>query len=385
MIYLILAFLFCCVSKLNPPLINPMQKSPNIITFFGSDEGKVSSKAQAYFDHIKPSDELNCEIISGQADDSEQALNICLKVIEAIQTVSFFGDHKVIYLKQINFLGGNVLGESLATLEGLAQLTPYLEQFPETGVTIIISATQIDKRKSFYKLLSKIGDVHTYDAIDMSRDGWERNISPLIRKKVAQKNLKFTPDALDLFILLIGNQTRQIDVEIEKISLYLSSHVDKSTITKEIIETLVPLTRAGIVFEISRALEKQNFKKAWKLVEEQLNQLKSPIEIIRAAIIPCVRNLYYADLIKREINIASDYKQFQAQLETAPKSIQQILPRNKKGVVSAYPLFLASQNINSNANYLENLHACAQTDRLLVHSNQDSKLLLQQLIIKLTR
>ncbi len=362
-----------------------MQEGPNIITFFGSDEGQVSSEAQAYFERIKPSDELNCEIISGQADDSEQALNICLSVIEAIQTVSFFGDAKVIYLKQVNFLGDSVLGKSQATQDGIAQLTPYLEQFPQTGVTLIITASQIDKRKSFYKLLSKISQVHTYDAIDMSRDGWERNINPLIREKAAQKNLKFTPDALELFTLLIGNQTRQIDVEMEKISLYLSNQEDNSTITKEIIETLVPLTRAGIVFEISRALEQQDFKKAWKLVEEQLNQLKSPIEIIRAAIIPCVRNLYYADLINRKVNIARNYKQFQTQLETIPENIQQILPRNKKGMVSAYPLFLASQNLNPKTDYLNNLHACAQTDRLLVFSNQDSKLLLQQLIIKLTR
>ena len=63
--------------------------------------------------------------------------------------------------------------------------------------------------------------------------------------------MQFDEEALDLFVLLTGGDTRQIENELEKIDLYLG---DERQVTVEQVRELVPLSRAGVIFELGNAL-----------------------------------------------------------------------------------------------------------------------------------
>lgn len=74
---------------------------------FGTDEGRVAEEALALFNELKPADgdEFANDVVEGVADDAEGAFQICARVVEAVQTVGFFGGAKVVWLKGASFLG----------------------------------------------------------------------------------------------------------------------------------------------------------------------------------------------------------------------------------------------------------------------------------------
>src|SRR5204862_2593835 len=91
------------------------------------------------------------------------------------------------------------------------------------GVIFLISATETDKRRSFYKTLSKHAELEVIDRLDSSRAGWEEEATEIVRRRAKARKLQFDEEALDLFVLLTGGDTRQIENELEKIDTFLGS------------------------------------------------------------------------------------------------------------------------------------------------------------------
>jgi hypothetical protein len=135
------------------------------------------------------------------------------------------------------------------------------------------------------------------DKLDASRSGWEEEAGEIVRRKAKTRGLLFAEDALELFVLLTGGDTRQIDNELEKIDLYVGKD---RRVSAEEVRTLVPLSRAGVIFELGNALAACDLDRALALVRSLLDQGESAIGILLVAILPTVRNLLLAkDLMER--------------------------------------------------------------------------------------
>src|SRR5436309_3275426 len=141
--------------------------------------------------------------------------------IEALQTLPFFGSTKVVWLKNANFLGDDQKARSSAVQSALEEFSKMLDRGIGSEVTFLISATELDKRRSFYKTLLKRADVQVFDRLDSGRAGWEEEAGEIVRRHAKKRKLQFDDDALDLFVLLTGGDTRQIENELEKIDTFL--------------------------------------------------------------------------------------------------------------------------------------------------------------------
>ena len=98
-------------------------------------------------------------------------------------------------------------------------------------------------------------------------------------------------------MLLTGGDTRQIDNELEKIDTFLGK--DRG-VNAELVRELVPLSRAGVIFELGNALAARDLQLSLKLVRRLLDQGESAIGILLVAIVPTIRNLLLAkDLMER--------------------------------------------------------------------------------------
>ena len=126
------------------------------------------------------------------------------------------------------------------------------------GVTLLISATEVDKRRSFYKTLVKRAELQVFDRLDSARAGWEEEATEIVRQRAKKRKLQFDDDALDLFVLLTGGDTRQIENELEKIDTFLGK--DRS-VRVELVRELVPVSRAGVIFELSNALSARDLER----------------------------------------------------------------------------------------------------------------------------
>ena len=361
----------------------PAASEKRLHVFLGSDGARVKEAAQKCVDGLVPegAGDFGLEAIEGQADHADHAREICARAIEAIQTLPFMGGEKVVWLKAANFLGESRTGKSAAALEGQEMLLEVLKQGLPPDVSFVLSATEIDKRRAFYKGLSKLAKPTVLDRPDTRRDGWQEAVARIVREKAEGRGLRFDPGALERFVATVGEDSGQIETEMEKLDLFLGEEIRE--VDSEAVRTITSVTRAGIVWEISGAIAERNLGAAIGHVEYLLAQGENGIGIIRAAVIPEMRKLLGAALIRPHLrSIPGNYGAFQSVLEGLPDSIKGQLPRTKEGKLNAYPLFLAMRGPArySADEMVEALAKTLETDMRMVTTALDHRLLLTQLL-----
>jgi DNA polymerase-3 subunit delta len=357
----------------------------------GSDEGQVRSAAHELFHELaeNPDDEFANETIDGAAENSEAAFQICRKTSEALRTLPFFGA-KVVWLRNATILSDGVTGNAERTQEGLQLLRETLEAGLPEGIVFLLSASNPDKRRSFWKFIQSSADLRFYEKIDMGKPGWEEQVAGMVLRQAKEMGLSFASGALELFVMLVGVDSGRIANELEKLDLYLGKK--RREVTENDVREMVPLGSAGIVFEIGNAIKQGNAARAIELIDKQIAMSEkgastAAIGIIRASIIPTVRNLFMAAVLLDGQNLPfHNYSVFKTSLEKMPEKETKWLPRSKKtGAINAYPIFLAAKQASrfSLAHLREALEACARADRDLVSTTRDPRLVLHHLIVSL--
>lgn len=363
-----------------------MAETPTGYIYYGSDEGAAGAAAAAkYAELTKDTDEWGNEMIDGGVTTVDEAVEVIGRTISGLQMVNMFGGRKVIWLRGASFMGDTPSGaRSEAVQNALEGLVSALENLPP-DVFFVLSATEMDKRRVFFKKLGQLAEMSEYTRIDISKPGWESEVAALALKLARPRGLKFDNAALDLFVQRVNESTRQIANELEKLDVYLGP--ERRTVTEEDVELMVAISRHGVIFEISRAIEKQDSRLAIRLVNEQLEQGEQAVTIMRAAIVPTVRNRYCARLLLDTYKPdTSRYAAFDAALKRQPE-VSKLLPRKKDGTpASTYGLFQAAGAVSKLTlrRVKQDLQACARADRQLVSSQTDTRDVLHKLIIQLT-
>ena len=414
--------------NLQMPKAKTAATTANIYAVVGSDEAEVKRVAAELAKKLTPPEagDFGLDIIDGVVENAEQAAARIRSTIEALQTLPFFGSTKVVWLKNANFLGDTQIGRAASVQSTLEELSDLIENGVGSDVIFLISATEVDKRRSFYRSLLKRAELHIFDRLDSSRGGWEEEATEMVRSRAKKRKLKFDEDALDLFVLLTGGDTRQIENELEKVDIFLgsgagilsasrtdSSHgkpvgrggvspprvsgakmaagqtteTDVPSVTVDVVRELVPLSRAGVVFELSNALATRDLELALKLVRRLLDQGESAIGILLVAIVPTVRNLLLAkDLMERH-RLTRPHSPFQfiSAINRLSAEATDHLPRKKDGSINAYALGIAAQHAHrfETKRLIEAMQACLEANLQLVTTQLDHELILTEVVVKL--
>ena len=328
--------------------------------------------------------EFGLEIIEGGADNSDHAARIVRNTMEALQTLPFFGGGKVVWLKGASFLADNITGRAQATLSALDQLLALLNAGVPPDVQFVISASEVDKRRSFFLGLKKLASLEVFDLIDTSKPGWEEQVGQLVEQRADDYGLEFDREAMELFTALAGEDTRQIDNELEKLDLYLGT---ERRVHPDDVRAIVSQSKGGVVFELGNAIGQRQLAYALALVDQLLEENEAPIGILLAAIVPKVRNLVAAKQIeeRHRIKPGHSYGTYAAALERLPAKETARLPKKKDGSgLNVYPLFLAAKEAArfTVAELRTALEECLKANRRLVTSSLDPKIVLNQLLFR---
>jgi DNA polymerase III subunit delta len=400
------------------PKIKTTTAATNIYAVVGSDEAEVKRAAAELASNLTPPDagDFGLEVVDGAVDHAEQAAARIRSAIEALQTLPFFGGSKVVWLKNANFLGDTQIGRAAGVQSALEELSELIERGLGSDVIFLVSAIEVDKRRSFYRSLVKRAELQIFDRLDSGRSGWEEEAIEAVRRRAKKRKLQFDEDALDLFVLLTGGDTRQIENELEKIDVFLSESTGFQPVrragvspakepaaakiatgptagtavprvTVNLVRELVPLSRAGVIFELSNALAMRDLELALTLVRRLLDQGESAVGILLVAILPTVRNLLLAkDLMERH-RLARPHSPFQSisAINRLPAEATDHLPRKKDGSINAYPLGIAAQQAHrfETKQLVGAMQACLEANLQLVTTQLDHELVLTEAVVKL--
>jgi len=387
-----------------------------IYAVVGSDEAEVKCVAAELATKLTPPDagDFGLEVIDGAVDNAEQAASRIRSTIEALQTLPFFGG-KLVWLKNANFLGDTAIGRAASVQSMLVELAEIIKGDFGANLTLLLSATEVDKRRSFYKALANRAELQILDRLDSSRSGWEEEATEIVRARATKRKLQFDDDALDLFVLLTGGDTRQIDSELEKIDIFLGDRgtgfqpVEPANVSPartaarmaagptavtavprvnvELVRELVPLSRAGVIFELGNALAERDLERALTLVRRLLDQGESAIGILLVAILPTIRNLLLAkDLMERH-RLPRPHAPFHfiSAINRLQDTATEHLPRKKDGSINAYALGIGAQNAHrfETGQLVAGMQACLEANLQLVTTQLDHELILTEVVVKL--
>ena len=360
--------------------------SANIYAVLGSDEVEVKRVAAELASNLTPpgAGDFGLEVIDGAADNVDQAEARVRSAIEALQTLPFFGSTKVVWLKNVNFLGDDQKARSAAVQSALEELSELVDSGFGPGVTLLISATDLDKRRSFYKTLLKRAEVQVFDRLDSGRSGWEEEALEIVQQRAKKRKLQFDDGALDLFVLLTGGDTRQIDNELEKVDTFLGR--DRG-VNADLVRDLVPLSRAGVIFELGNALAARDLQLSLKLVRRLLDQGEKAIGILLVTIVPTIRNLLLAKDLMERYRLPRPHSPFQfvSAINRLPTEATDHLPRKKDGSINAYALGIAAQQASrfETTQLMQAMRACLEANVQLVTTQLDHELILTEVVVKL--
>src|SRR5258706_2634390 len=189
----------------------PAAKTPSLALVCGDDEFAVKQRArQLYQQWSEELGGMDHEIIEATVSNSGDALSAVGRLREALQTLPFFGSGKVVWLRDCNFLGDERTASSQAVTETLGELADELKNFAWQNVRLLISAGKVDKRKTFFKTLDKLGSVENFSAWSADDKDWAERAEAVARTAVRERQKSISGEALAERVNRVGPNQRQL-------------------------------------------------------------------------------------------------------------------------------------------------------------------------------
>lgn len=367
----------------------PAAKTSPLILICGDDEFAVKKRAKEIYQNW--SEELggmDHEIIEATVSNSGDALNKISKLREAIQTLPFFGSGKVVWLRDCNFLGDERAASAQAVTETLNDLAEELKKFEWQSVRLLISAGKVDKRKTFFKTLDKIGMVENFAALSADDKDWAERAEMAVRAAIRDRKKEISEEALGELVNRVGPNTRQLETEIEKLSLFTG---DRKKIEFADVTAICSQNKTAKAFALGDALGDRDLPRLLKRLDEELweakfDKDKSEIGLLYGLISKIRAMLLLKEMIREGwIKQTMDYNSFKTQLARVP---QDKLPTDKRFnplALNPYVLYKALPQVKkySQSELVRAMDLLLRCNRRLVGSGLDGALVLQQTLAQI--
>jgi DNA polymerase-3 subunit delta len=364
--------------------------SPALIC--GDDEFAVKQRAkQLYQQWCGEIGGMDHEIIDATAANSGEAMAAIARLREALQTLPFFGTGKVIWLRDCSFLGEERVASAQMVTESLSDLAGELKAFAwssNRGIRLLISAGKVDKRKTFFKTLDKIGSVESLAGWSADDRDWAERAEVTARTAVRDRNKEISDEAVAELVSRIGPNPRQLDNEIEKLCLFAG---DRRQIEAGDVNAVCARNKTARAFALGDALGDRDLPRLLRRLDEELWEVKfdshkSEIGLLYGLIAKLRAMLLLKEMLREGwIKPEMDFNRFKAQLQRVPADQ---LPGDRRFnplALNPYVLYKALPQVKrySEAELVRAMDLLLRCNQRLVSSGLDETLVLQQTLVQI--
>jgi len=357
----------------------------------GEEDFAVKARAREVYDQwCNEAGGMDHEIVDGTAATSNEAQTAIAKLHEALNTLPFFGGAKVVWLKDCNFLGDDRTATSKGVTEALGDLAKVLKEFRWEGVRLLVSAGKVDKRKTFYKTLGKLGNVESFAGLSIDDRDWADKAETIAYQHFKQLEKQIDAEALANLVANVGPNAAQLASEVEKISLYAG---DRNEITVRDVEAVSVKNKQAKAFALGDALGDRDLPRLLRtldgeLWEMQFDKKKSEIGMLYGLISKVRVMLFLKELINaRLLRPENNYGRFKAALDRVPADR---LPEDRRInplSMNPYVLFRALPQASrySTSELIKAMDLLLHCNRKLVSSSTEGALVMQQTLTEIVR
>jgi DNA polymerase III delta subunit len=346
----------------------------------GSDEDAVRKAAAELAHRLAPPDPMNLETIDGRALSVDEAVASINKVREAILTLPFFGDGKLVLWKAVNFFDESGVGRFSSVKEALETLRPDLERVDGTSVTLLISALGIHKGRVFGKALLKMAQAKYFDLPDL-RNTSEDEIIFQIERRMKEAGLRPGPGAAERFFQATGIDTAAWSQELEKLACFMGD--SKAELTEADVNRVISPSREVLIWDFCHAVLSGEARVALAQLSALLAQDESEVGIL-ILLAGQVRLAALAAVLRENKMLRLGRGSF-ASADVTPEGAA-YLPKKKSGdPISTYALGQAARRSQhrSSASWFQSLARLYQTQREMLRGESDKRRALELAVLEI--
>jgi len=360
-----------------------------LLLICGEDEFAVKQRAkQVYLQWSQELGGMDHEILDASVSNSGEALKILARLREALQTLPFFGSGKVVWLQNCTFLGDERAASTQAVSESLADLGQELKEFQWQNVRLLISAGKVDKRKVFYKTIEKLGSVEAFAGWSADDRDWSDQAELWARKAIRGRQKDISDEAVAELVSRVGPNSRQLDAEVEKLTLYVGA---RASISLDDVEAICTRNKTARAFALGDALGDRDLPRLLARLDEELWEVKlepqkSEIGLLYGLISKVRAMLLLKEMLREGwVKPDADYSRFKAQLARIPADQVPQDRRFNPLAINSYVLFKAMPQVRrySETELIGAMELLLQCNQRLVSSSLDESLVLQQTLVQI--
>jgi len=362
-----------------------------IVLVCGDDDFSVKQRARKLYEEwCAELGGMDHEVVDGSALNASEALQKVGRLLEALNTLPFFGGAKVVWFQNCSFLGEDRTGGSAAVTAALAELAETLKNFRWEGVRLLISATKPDKRRVFYKTVEKMGTVETFVALSQDDKDWAGKAESEALRLLRESGRDIDDAALSELVNRTGPNLRLLASEVEKLVLYTTG---RPAVTVADVALIVSKQKLARAFALAEALGDRDLPKLLRTLDEELWEIRTGTDKKKSEIgllyglISKVRTLLILQEMVRlgTLKPVRDYNSFKSQLDRIPASS---LPADRRFNPLAGHPFVLFQALKQSGNYrieelVDAMATLLDANRKLVGSDLDEAMVLQQAAVEI--
>nr|WP_106780032.1 DNA polymerase III subunit delta [Lysinibacillus timonensis] len=207
-------------------------------------------------------------------------------VMDEADTFPFFSERKLVVAKNASFLKAAEKGKEKID-HNITRLENWLKNPPEFAVTVFIAPYEkLDERKKITKQMKQSSVLIVSETLQAN------DLNVWIQSEVTRYGKSIQDKAIDKLVEMVGTNMLQLQMEIEKICLYLG---EDTQITISLVENLVAKTLEHDAFKMLNAYLTHHNAEAIQIYHDLLRQKQEPIMLVGllASNIRTMNNIYY--------------------------------------------------------------------------------------------
>jgi len=246
----------------------------------------------------------------------------------------------------------------------------------------------VDKRKTFFKALDKIGSVESLAGWSADDRDWVERAEVTARTAVRDRKKEISDEAVAELVSRIGPHPRQLDNEIEKLCLFAG---DRRQIEAGDVNAVCARNKTARAFALGDALGDRDLPRLLRRLDEELWEVKFDSKKSEIGLLYGLTGKVRAMLLLKEmlregwIKPEMDYNRFKAQLQRVP--VDQ-LPGDRRFnplALNPYVLYKALPQVKrySESELVRAMDLLLRCNQRLVSSGLDETLVLQQTLVQI--
>lgn len=234
-----------------------------IYLFWGEDDFEINIAINKLQQQLLDPDwqQFNYHKISG--DRSENII----EGLDRVMTPVFGMGERLVWLAETNLC-------QQCSEDILAELQRTLPVIPDTAHLLLTTTKKPDNRLKATKLIKEYAEVREFNLIPP----WETDkLIAKVKQTAKAKGVNLTPQAIELLAESVGNNTRQLFNELDKLSLY-SQEKNRALDEKAISSLVICNTQNSI--KLAEAIVAGDTSKALGLIKDLIDLNEPPLKIV---------------------------------------------------------------------------------------------------------